>query len=362
MTSPRVALAHDYLTQRGGAERVVLAMARAFPGAELYTSLYYPEATYPELAGLTVHQSDLVRVRLLQKRHRLGVPFYPWAFGRMRPDADVVLCSSSGWAHGIGGDAPRIVYCHTPARWLYRPDDFAPSAAARLGIGVLGPHLRRWDQAQARSATRYLTNAPNIAARIADVYGIEAEVLPPPLSLDPSGPQRPVPGVGRGFVLCVARLLPYKHVDLVCAAAALLPEVEFVVVGSGPERERLLELAPRNVRFVSVVDDDELRWLYSNAAVLAAPAEEDYGLTPGEAAAFGVPTVARRAGGHVVTVVEGQTGLLLASPTPASFADGLRAALSASWASAPLLAHASDLSGSAFARRLREVVAEVWSG
>lgn len=361
MRPPRIALAHDYFTQRGGAERVALAMARAFPGAPMHTALVEPAGTFPEVADLDVRESVLGRVPALRRHHRAGLAAFPLAFGRMRPAADVVLCSSSGWAHGIGGDAPRVVYCHTPARWLYRPDDFAPGAAARAVLASLGPSLRRWDRGRARSAARYLTNAPGIAARIRDVYGIEAEVLSPPPGITGAGPQRAVEGVGAGYVLCVARLLPYKHVDLLVAAAGSLGS-DVVVVGDGPEAPRLRAAAPSSVRFIASASDDELRWLYAHAAVLAAPAEEDYGLTPVEAAAYGVPTVARAAGGHLVTVVDGVTGRLIADPGPASFGRALREALEHPWDAARLRAHASDLSEPAFARRLREVVEEVVGG
>lgn len=362
MTAPRVAIAHDYLTQRGGAERVVLAMARTFPGAPVFTSVHQPATTYPELAQLDVRESFLAKVPGLGSRHRLGLLAYPAAFGRMRPEADVVLCSSSGWAHGIGGPAPTIVYCHTPARWLYRPDDFDPSPAARALLRAAGPGLRRWDRRHALRAVRYLANAPGIAERIGEVYGIEAEVLPPPLALDPDGPQAPVAGVADDIVLSVARLLPYKHLELVVAAAPRFPDRQVVIVGDGPERERLRAAAPANVVFVRDISDAQLRWIYARAAVLAAPAEEDYGLTPVEAAAFGVPTVARCAGGHLVTVVDGVTGLLVADPTGASMADALAVALDRPWDEERLRSHANDLSEAAFARRLREVVVEVVGG
>jgi glycosyltransferase involved in cell wall biosynthesis len=250
------------------------------------------------------------------------------------------------------------VYCHTPARWLYRPSDFAPGPLTRTGLAVLGPLLRRWDHARATTAARYLTNAPGIAERIADTYGIEAEVLSPPPGLDGSGPESPVPGVTEGFVLCVARLLPYKHVDLLVEAARQVDR-PVVIVGDGPEGTRLRSRAPASVTFVASARDEELRWLYARAAVLAAPGEEDYGLTPVEAAAYGVPTVARDAGGHQQTVVDGVTGVLVDAPTPATFTAALRDALDRTWDRARIRAHANDLSEVAFARRLREVVEEV---
>jgi glycosyltransferase involved in cell wall biosynthesis len=223
---------------------------------------------------------------------------------------------------------------------------------------VAAPALRRWDRRQAHGAARYLTTAPGIADRIRDVYGIEAEVLTPPPGLDEGGPRAPVPGIGEGIVLCVARLLPYKHVDLLVEVAASLDR-EVVVVGDGPEAHRLRSAAPANVRFVARTSDAELRWLYERAAVLAAPAEEDYGLTPVEAAAFGVPTVARAGGGHLVTVADGVTGRLVEDPTPLRFGAAVREALDHPWDRARLRSHANDLSEPAFARRLREVVDEV---
>ena len=124
LPSPRVALVHDYVTQRGGAERVVLAMAAALPGAPLYTSLYEPASTYEEFGSIDIRTSPLDRVALLRRKHRLALPLLAATFSRMHVDADVVLCSSSGWAHGARTDGRKIVYCHSPAKWLYAPDRY----------------------------------------------------------------------------------------------------------------------------------------------------------------------------------------------------------------------------------------------
>lgn len=119
MTRPRIAIAHDYLTQRGGAERVVLSMAKAFPDAAIYTTLYDPEGTYPEFADLNIITSGLNRVPLLRRKHRLALPFLASASNHMFVDADLIIASSSGWAHGFAGTGKRLVYCYSPARWLY---------------------------------------------------------------------------------------------------------------------------------------------------------------------------------------------------------------------------------------------------
>src|SRR5207248_973757 len=96
----KVALVHDYLTQRGGAERVVLAMLRAFPDAPVYTSLYDPAQTFAEFRDADVRPLALNRIAPLRRAHRVALPLLAPAFSRLRVDADVAICSSSGWAHG----------------------------------------------------------------------------------------------------------------------------------------------------------------------------------------------------------------------------------------------------------------------
>ena len=173
--------------------------------------------------------------------HRLALPLLAPTFSRLHVDADVVVCSSSGWAHGAHADGRKIVYCHTPARWLYQPD--ATSATQR------GAARARWRRccagrssagtgAPPRPPTATSRTRPIVASEIARIYGIEAEVVPPtPCSSTPGAPRAPV-GVEPGFVLCVSRLLPYKNVDAVVEAFATLPAERLVVVGHGPTRSR----------------------------------------------------------------------------------------------------------------------------
>ena len=122
----RVVLVHDYLTARGGAERVALSMTRAFPDAPLVTSLYDPLATFPEFRDKRVETMPVNRLRTLRRHYRMALPLLAPSFSAVRVDADVVVCSSSGWAHGIRSDGRKLVYCDTPARWLYEPDHYLP--------------------------------------------------------------------------------------------------------------------------------------------------------------------------------------------------------------------------------------------
>ena len=149
-----MAVVHDYVTQRGGAERVVLAMLEAFPSAPLYTSLYDPERTFPGFRDADVRALPMNKLALLRRRHRLAFPLLARAFSGLEVQADVVFCSSSGWAHGVRTRGRKVVYCHAPARWLYQSDRYlrrgrGPASAA---LAAFRPRLLEWDRRAAATA------------------------------------------------------------------------------------------------------------------------------------------------------------------------------------------------------------------
>jgi glycosyltransferase involved in cell wall biosynthesis len=353
----RTAIAHDYLTQRGGAERVVLAMTRAFPEARVYTSLYGPEGTFPDFESTAIDTLWVDRLPLLRRHHRLGLPLFAGAFSRLTIDADVVLCSSSGWAHGVSVTGRKVVYCHAPARWLYQTDRYVRGRSAAAALSLVYGRMRRWDGEAARSADRYLANSTRTRDLVREVYGIDAEIVFPPFAVDASGTQRPVIGVDGGFVLCVSRLLPYKNVEAVLGAFRDLPSERLVVVGAGPDEARLRALAPPNVTLLGSVADEELRWLYGRCAALVSASYEDFGLTPLEAAAFGKPAAVLEFGGFLDTV-RPETGVFFAEPRPEQIAAAIRRLTAEQWDTTAIAAHAGRFSEQRFAARLREIVAE----
>ncbi|MGW8567320.1 glycosyltransferase [Isoptericola sp. NPDC055881] len=372
-----VVLAHDYATQRGGAERVALLLAAAFPGSPMYTTLYDPSRTFPGFADVDLRLSGLDRNGLLRRHHRLALPLLARAVDEQRVDGDVLLASSTGWAHGYRGARRTVVYCHAPARWLYqrdrylgaRPDagwrDRVKGALVGTGLSVVERRLRTWDHTAARRADVYLANSTVTRDAVRAAYGVEAEILPPPAALPLGGSAVPpaVPGgaLEPGFLLCVARLLPYKNVDAVIEAAALSGR-HLVVVGEGPDRARLTQLAsrlgPSRVHLLGRVPDAELRWLYRHASLLVAASYEDFGLTPLEAGSFGAPVVALRGGGYLDTVVEGVNGFFFDRPDAALIAEAVERASSARWSTAEIGAHLERFSEGHFVDRLRAVVGQ----
>ncbi len=362
MTRPRVAIAHDYLTQRGGAERVVLTLMRAFPEAAVHTTLYDPDSTYPEFADADVHTSPLNRVGALRRDHRLALPLLAPASSRMRIDADVVVASSSGWAHGFDTAGRTVVYCHNPARWLYQTDEYLGGSAWRSPLGppvlAMRPFLKRWDRRRADRVEVYLANSRVVQQRIAMTYGRDAELLPPPHGMDAAARREPVPELADwapGYALVVSRLLPYKNVEAVIEAVRGTHR-RLVVVGRGPEEARLRATLPDHVRLLGGLSDPQLRAVYADAGVLVAASHEDFGLAPLEAAAFGVPAVALRGGGFLETVIEDETGLFFDHPTPEDISVALDVSERHEWDGDRLRARAEEFGEARFIERIRAIV------
>lgn len=357
MTNCRVVIVHDYVTQRGGAERVTLDLLRAFPGARLVTACYNPESTFPEFADYDVETLWINGVGALRRDPRRAFVFLARAFAEHRiDDADVVICSSSGWAHRVQTSAPKIVYCHNPARWLYQPDDYFAGMPAWLRKSFVNctKGLRGTDAAAAHGAAQYLVNSAAVAGRVLSSYGIDSRIVAPARGLTPDGPVQAVPGVEPGFLLTVGRARGYKHTDAVVDAVASMPGERLVVVGGSPTRQW-----PAGVTALERLSDAQMRWLYANAAGLVAVAYEDFGLTPVEAQAFGLPTIALRAGGYLDSCVEDLTAVFVELPTADRIAAGIRDLRSRTWDTAAIKECGERYSVQAFAARVHTIVDEV---
>ncbi|URI28712.1 glycosyltransferase [Micrococcus yunnanensis] len=360
-TRGRIAIAHDYLTQKGGAERVVLALHRMWPDAPIYTTFYDPEGTFPEFKDARIITSPLNRVGLLRKDPRRALPLLPLASSLMHVKEPIAVVSTSGWAHGFRYDGATLVYCHTPARWVYLLDDYLgeggrDSIKGRIAR-VLRPGLRRWDRAAVRRRSRYVANSTVVKERIEEVYGlIDVPVVFPPHSVSTDGPQEPIPGAEHlaegGYLLSVARLMPYKHVD-VAIRAAERTGLRLLVIGKGPEEARLKAMAGDGVVFAQDLTEAQLRWAYAHATALIAASHEDFGITPLEASAWGVPTVALRAGGYLDTIVEGVNGVFVNGTSVAAVAGGIEWVRAHNWDRAAMRSHARRFSEFEFGQQVQ---------
>ncbi|MEA2154074.1 MAG: hypothetical protein QOE11_214 [Solirubrobacteraceae bacterium] len=317
-------LVHDYLLVLRGAERSFAAMADRFPGAPLYTLLYDEIGTKGRFADHSVTTSYLQRLTIRQDGFRRLLPLFPRAVERLPiSDCDVVLSSSSAFAHGVRArpDAIHVCYCYTPLRYAWFEQDRALAEVGPLLRPLLRATLARsraWDRRVSQRVTRYVAISELSRERIARYLDRDAEVVHPPVEIDRFAPGRP-----EDFFLIVCELVRHKQVD-VALEAARRAGARVVVVGSGPDRDRLRALYGDVARFEGRLSDEELAALYARALAVLIPNVEEFGITAVEAQAAGRPVLAADAGGARETVLPGVTGTLFAPGDVDAVAEAMR--------------------------------------
>jgi len=362
-----VALVHDYLNQRGGAELVFASIARAWPDAPVYTALYDPLATGDLVARDRVRTSYLARVPFANRSFRALAPFYPRAFESFDlSEFDTIVSSTTAWAKGVivPPSSVHVCYINTVSRFAFAYDayvgELTRSRGGAMASAIARPVVRRlvaWDRRAAQRPTAFVANSHNVAARIRTYYGREADVLPCPVEID-----RFTVGSGSGdYFFIASRLLPYKRIERAIDAAQAA-RVPLLVAGSGPSEAALRARARgTTTTMLGFVDDARLDELLGNARAAVLPGEEDFGLLPLEAAAAGRATIAYRAGGALETIVEGTTGEFFDDPSPESLARALRDFDASRYDAGTLRAHAEAFAPERFIERLRAIVDRVRS-
>ena len=318
----RVALAHDYLLVMRGAERTFAAMADMYSQAPICTLLYDERGTNGRFAGRAIATSPLQRLGVGQSRFRRLFPLYPRAAERIDvPQADVVLSSSSAFAHGVRvpEGAMHVCYCYTPFRYAWYEEERALSETTRplrpLLRWQLG-RMRGWDLRASARVDAYIAISQLSRERIKRYYGRDAPVIHPPVETERFGPERP-----EDKLLVVSELVRHKRVD-VALEAARRAGAPIRVVGSGPDHDALREAYPE-VEFLGRLDDEQLVELYASARAVVVPSMEEFGITVVEAQAAGRPVIAAAAGGALETVLDGRTGRLAKLDDPDAFAQAM---------------------------------------
>lgn len=310
-------IVHEWLERSGGAENVVEAMREVFPDATLWSLWDASEGRF----GTDPHETLLAKTPLKGKK-ALALPLMPAVWrGLPRIDAEWMLVSSHLFAHharfGGRSDLPKLVYAHTPARYIWAPelDGRGQSPFARLASSMLKPLDRR----RAQEPIAIAGNSKFIAERIANAWQREAEVIYPPVSIEAflneeelSAPdQARLDALPHDYLLGVSRFVPYKQLETAIYAgrASGLP---VVLAGRGPDRARLETIAhdvhPDKVFFVDHPSFPLLKSLMHHAHALVFAAIEDFGIVPVEAMATGTPVLANAIGGASESVIDGETG------------------------------------------------------
>lgn len=350
----KTALVHDWLNQIGGAEDVLKALIRLYGASPVYTSLYWADGMPDSWRQWDIHTSFIDRLPLAHQRQQLYLPLYPLAFEQFDfRQYDLVISNKSGFCHGIvtGPETLHICYCLTPTRYVWRYHQYAQQEnLGRFTRAVLPPfltYLRQWDRLAADRVDHFVAISREIRGRIAKVYGRESTIIYPPVETGRFEPSNVV----EDYYLIVARLIPYRRIDLLIEAFNRLG-LPLFIAGSGRDRDRLEAMANSNVKFLGYVPEADLPDLFARSRAFIFPGEEDFGIAPIQAMAAGRPVIAYAAGGALDTVVPGVSGHLFAEQTVAAIIEAVESFDPDSVDVASMRRHAETFDSAVFRERL----------
>ncbi|MBI5229889.1 MAG: glycosyltransferase [Candidatus Magasanikbacteria bacterium] len=308
----KVALVHDYLTQDGGAERVLRVLQELFPDAPTFVLFHHPSIPTLLMPEKDIRTTFLHYLPFIKHHYQWYLPLMPFATERHDiQDFDVVISSTSAFAKGIitPPTTLHISYCHTPTRYLWTDThnyikELNYPWIVKMALPSIISRLRLWDQMSAQRVDHFIANSDTVKERIQKFYRRDARVIYPPIALNAYAPA-PQP---EDYFLTGGRLVSYKRFDLVVQAFNRLG-LPLKIFGAGPEETTLRAHALPNIEFVGRVDDETLKNLYRGALAFINPQVEDFGLTAVESMASGRPVIAYAEGGALETVKDTVSGV-----------------------------------------------------
>lgn len=357
----RIAIVCDWLTNMGGAERVVLQLHKAFPDAPIYTSTYEPRQM-PLFRDCEIHTAWFQKLpRFLRKHQLLTIP-RQWYFGHLKLKGFDIVVSLSG-AEAKAVQAPSGIHiniCNTPTLYYWvKPENYLQKGGTgglnplwRLGLRLLMPYAKRWDLKAAQRPDVMLAISTTVQQRIAAIYHRESTILYPPADIERfanNGSEK-----REGFVV-FGRQVQHKRLDLAILACNEAKK-KLTVIGNGPEHNRLTALAGPTIAFKTDVSDEDMVRFVAASEAFIFPNEEDFGIVAVEAQAAGLPVIAYRAGGALDTVVEGKTGVFFDEQTPECLAKILVEFDYTKYDRTTIVENAQKFSNEVFQKNIQKVV------
>lgn len=357
----KVALVHDWLTNMGGAERVVINFKEIYKESPIYTTLYNPEKLDKELKNIDVRTSFLQNEKNLKKGHQNLLPFMPMAFESFDlNEYDVVLSSSSSCAKGVvtNPESMHVCYCHTPMRYSWEfyheyVNNWSMNKIKKNMLKYFINYIRVWDDVSSNRVDYFIANSENVARRIWKHYRRESVVIHPPVRCKLFD----ISNTDEDYFLIISRLVPYKKVDLAVKAFNELG-LPLVVIGDGVEKERLESMAKDNIKFLGRQPDSIIKEYYSKCRAFLFPGDEDFGITPLEAQASGRPVIAFGKGGALETVVENETGVFFEEQTVDSLKDAVNRFQNIKFDKQAIRKHAEKFDESIFKEKIQKFINE----
>lgn len=309
----KVALVYDRVNKWGGAERILLALKKIFPNADLFTSVY-SKKNAPWASVFKIETTFLEHLPLSSSYHEFYATLMPIAFESFNFDKyDLVISLTSESAKGVltKPGTLHICICLTPIRYLWSGyEDYFKNLFLKTISKPVVSYLRFWDKIAAQRPDSFIAISKEVQLRIKKYYNRDSTLIYPPITL-----KNLISKNTKGdYFLVVSRLVPYKRIDLAIKACKDL-NLPLKIIGKGSEEGYLKDISSDNIEFLGEVSDKELAAYYQNCKALIFPGREDFGLVMAEALSFGKPVIAFGKGSATEIIKEGITGEFFREPT-----------------------------------------------
>lgn len=355
----KLAIVHDWLTNMGGAEQVIINFKEIYPDAPIYTTFYNPDNLDDKLKGLDVTTSFLQGKKMVTN-HKKYFPFMPLAFRLFNlKEYDVVLSSSTCCAKGVKApNGIHICYCNTPMRyaWEKRADYMKNMGKLKkIILEIFLFFMRVWDKWSSKRVDYFIGNSTAVVERIKRCYGRDAVVINPPVRCDMFN----ISETDGDYYFVVSRLVPYKRFDLAVQACHELGK-KLVVIGDGPEKETMMKIADgdSNIIFLNRQPDEVVKKYMQECKALLFPGEEDFGIVPVEAQACGRPVIAYGKGGVLDTVIDGKTGVYFKEQTVESLKEAILKFENMNFNKEEIRKHALEFEEKVFREKIKKFIEE----
>jgi glycosyltransferase involved in cell wall biosynthesis len=329
----RIAIVHEWFVNYAGSERVVEQILNLFPHADLFAVVdFLDEEKRGFIQNKPVTTTFIQKLPFAKTKFRQYLPLMPLAIEQLDLSTyDLIISSSHAVAKGVltSPNQLHISYVHSPIRYAWdlqhqylKESNLEKGFKSWMARWILH-QIRLWDYRTANGVDLFIANSQFIARRIHKVYRRDAQVIYPPVDLQNYSlqPQK------QNFYLTASRLVPYKRIDLIVEAFAVLGDRQLIVIGDGEQMAKIRSKAARNVKFLGHREPEELREYMQNAKAFVFAAEEDFGITPVEAQACGTPVIAYGRGGVKESVIgldrDRPTGVFFGSQTVESIRDAI---------------------------------------
>ncbi len=365
----RVAIVHDWFSVYGGAERVVREMLKCYPDADVYSVIDFLRPEDRAAIGLgKVATSFIQTLPFAKTKYRSYLPLMPLAVEQFDLSCyDLVISSSSAVSKGVltGPDQLHLCMCYSPMRYAwdlqhqYLRESGLTSGVKAWAARVILSFMRIWDSRTAAGVDEFIAISHFIRRRIKKVYRRSSTVIYPPVDVD----QFSIGARREDFYFTASRMVPYKKIDLIVEAFTAMPEKKLIVIGDGPDFEKIRAKSGANVTLLGYQPYEVLHDHLQRARAFVFAAEEDFGIAPLEAQACGTPIIAYGRGGALETLCETSTevtGVYFSEQTIDSIQTAIRRFEGLSFSPEACRANALRFSPDRFRREFTNFVTDQW--